>query len=81
MRVTKPAITYEDNMSVVLSSSNPESTLQHKSIALSCHFVREHVSEEVAEIQKVRASQNIAECFDKRFGFQQIPQLYHVNNA
>ena len=65
MRVTKPTIIYEDNMSVVLSSSNLESTLQYKSMALSYHFAREHVSGEVAEIQKVHVSQNIADALTK----------------
>ena len=65
MRVTKPTIIYEDNISVVLSSSNPDSTLQHKSMALSYYFAREHVSGEVAEIQKVHVSQNIADALTK----------------
>ena len=65
IRVTKPTIICEDNMSVVLSSSNPGSTLQHKSIALSYHFVREYVSGEVAETRKVHISQNIANALTK----------------
>ena len=65
MYITKPTIIYEDNMSVVLSSSNPDSILQHKSIALSYHFVREHISGEVIEIRKVHTSQNIADTLTK----------------
>ena len=56
IQVTKLTIIYEDNMSVFLSSSNPESTLQYKSMALSYHFVREHISREVREIRKVYMS-------------------------
>ena len=63
--MTKPTIICEDNMSVVLSSSNPRSTLQHKSMALSCHYVREHVSGEVVEIRKVGSDQNLSDTLTK----------------
>ena len=63
--MTKPIIICEDNMLVVLSSSNPRSTLQHKSIASSCHHVREHVSGEVVEIRKVESDQNLLDALTK----------------
>ena len=35
MRITKPTIVYEDNVAVVMNSTEPGSVLQHKSVALS----------------------------------------------
>ena len=45
MKVKKPTIIYEDNMSVVINCTNPGSTLQHKSMALSYHFYEKIVME------------------------------------
>ena len=65
IHIAKPAFIYKDNMPVSLSHSNPGSALQHKSIALSYHYARKHISGEVAEIQKVRNSQNIVDTLAK----------------
>jgi Reverse transcriptase (RNA-dependent DNA polymerase) len=43
IKVAKPTPIFVDNMGVVLNASNPGSTLNKKSVALSYHFVREHV--------------------------------------
>ena len=65
MKVTKPAILYEDNMSVVINSTNPGSTLQHKSMALSYHFVREHCYGDVVEVRKIASENNTSDALTK----------------
>jgi hypothetical protein len=63
--VTKPTPVYVDNMSVVLNASNPGSSLNKKSVALSYHFVREHVANNVIEIRKIDSVDNYADPFTK----------------
>jgi hypothetical protein len=50
---------------VVLNASNPGSTLNKKSVALSYHFVQEHVANSVMEIQKIDSADNCADPFMK----------------
>ena len=40
IKVSKPTAVFVDNMSVVLNATNPGSTLNKKSVALSYHFFR-----------------------------------------
>jgi hypothetical protein len=63
--VTKPTPVFVDNMGVVLNASNPGSTLNKKSVALSYHFVREHVANLVIEIRKIDSTDNYADPFTK----------------
>ena len=65
MKVTKPAITHEDNMSVVINITNPGSILQHKSIALSYHFVREHCYGDVVVVRKIASEDNVSDALTK----------------
>ena len=63
--VTKPTPIFVDNMGVVLNASNPGSTLNKKSVALSYHFVRQHVANDVCEIRKIDSADNFADPFTK----------------
>ena len=65
MRVTKPVIIYEDNMSVVLNTMEPSSNLNHKAMALSYYFCREHVAGGVVEIRKVASKDNLSDRMTK----------------
>jgi hypothetical protein len=56
--VSKPTPIFVDNMSVVLNGSNPGSTLKKRSVARSYHFVREHVANSMAEMQKIASADN-----------------------
>ena len=47
IRVSKPTPIFVDNMSVVLNATNPGSTLNNKTVALTYHFVREDVANNV----------------------------------
>ena len=65
VRVTKPKNIMVDNMSVVISASNPATTLNKKHIALAYHFVREHTSAQVVNIVKIDSEENFADPFNK----------------
>ena len=65
IRVSKATPIFVDNMGVVLNASNPGSTLNKKSVALSYHFVREHVANDVCEIRKIDSADNFADPFTK----------------
>ena len=65
IQVNKVTPIYVDNMGVVLNASNPGSTLNKKSVALSYHFVREHVANDVIEIRKIDSADNFADPFTK----------------
>ena len=65
VKVEKPTPIYVDNMSVVLNASNPGSTLNKKAIALSYHYTREHVANNVIEIRKIESEQNYSDPMTK----------------
>jgi hypothetical protein len=65
IKVAKSTPIFVDNMGVVLNASNPGSTLNKKSVALSYHFVREHVANSVIEIRKIDSADNYADPFTK----------------
>ena len=65
MGVTSPAITHEDNLPVVLSSTNPGSNLQHKVMPLSYHYCREYVTGRVAEVRHAKSKLNIIDALTK----------------
>ena len=65
VKVSKPTSIYVDNMSVVLNASNPGSTLNKKTVALSYHFVREHVANDVCKILKINTKENYADPLSK----------------
>ncbi len=58
VRVSKMTPIYCDNMGVVQSASNPGRTLNEKAVALSYHFVREHIANDVCEVRKVGTKDN-----------------------
>jgi hypothetical protein len=60
VQVTQPTVIWVDNMGVVLNASNPGSTLNKKSIALSYHFIREHAAGKVISIRKIDTKDNYA---------------------
>ena len=61
----KPTLIFVDNTGVVLNASNLGSTLNKKSVALSYHFVREHVANDVIEIRKIDTADNYDDPFTK----------------
>ena len=46
----KPPHIFLDNMSVVLNANNPSISLNNKIVALSYHFVRDHIGNNVVEV-------------------------------
>ena len=65
VQVTKPTAIWVDNMGVILNASNPGSTLNKKTVALSYHFVREHAANGVVSIRKIHTTDNFADPFTK----------------
>ena len=63
--VRKPTNIMVDNMSVVISASNPATTLNKKHIALAYHFVRKHAALKVINILKIDSADNFADPFTK----------------
>ena len=56
---------YCDNMGVVINSSDPASGLNKKTIALSYHFTREHIANNVVEVRKIGTDHNYADPMTK----------------
>jgi hypothetical protein len=77
INVSKPTPVFVDNMGVVLNASNPGSTLNKKSVALSYHFVREHVANDVVEIRKIDTKDNYADPFTKALGSAEHLAFFH----
>jgi len=65
VRVQQETNIWVDNMSVVLSSTNPGSPLNKKNVALAYHFVREHAANNVISIRKIQSAHNYADAFTK----------------
>ena len=65
VKVSKPSIIYMENMSVVLNTTNHGRALNKKHIALSYHYVREHVANKVVSVRKIDSKENYADAFTK----------------
>ena len=65
VKVSESTKIYVDNMSVVLSTTNPGSKLNKKTVALAYHFVREHQANNVISIRKIHTKSNYADPFTK----------------
>ena len=52
-------------MPVIVNRASPGITLQHKSIASSCHFVKEYCYGDVAEIRKIGDGDNVLDALTK----------------
>ena len=77
IKVSRPTPIFVDNMSVVLNATNPRSTLNKNTVALSYHFVREHVANEVVEIRKIASEDNFADPFTKALVSNDFHGFYH----
>jgi hypothetical protein len=60
-----PDTLYVDNMSVVMNTSAPESTLKKKSNAIAYHHVREGVAADIIRIAFVKSNDNKADVLTK----------------
>eukprot|EP00957_Ditylum_brightwellii_P011550 873295-Ditylum_brightwellii.AAC.1 len=65
VKVSKPTPIFVDNMSVLLNANNPGSMLNKKTVALSYHFVWEHVATNAVEICKINSADNFTDPFTK----------------
>ena len=77
IRLSKPTPEFVDNMSVVLKETDHGSTLNKKTIALSFHFFREHVANNVLEVKKIHTSDNFSYLFIKPLVSNDFRGFYH----
>jgi hypothetical protein len=63
-------------MSVILNATNPGSALNKKHVALSYHFVWEHVANDVVEIKKIDSIDNYADPFTKGLGSTEFHNFF-----
>ena len=64
-------------MSVVLNVTNPGRILNRKTVALSYHFVREHVAKNAVEGRKIHTSENFEDSFIKPLASNDFHGFYH----
>ena len=65
MRMIYPTTIYEDNMSIVLNTSDLDSNLNQKSMALSYHFCHEHIANSIVEVRHVNTKENLLDALTK----------------
>ena len=65
IKVYKPTHVFEENMSVVFKAKNTGVTTKNKTVALSYHFVREHVANNAVKVMKIHTSDNFSYPFTK----------------
>ena len=75
MKVSKPTPIILDKVSVVSSETNPSSTPNKKTVALSYHFVREHVDNNFVEMRKIHTGENYP--FTKTLARNYFHGFYH----
>lgn len=63
--IETPSVMYGDNMSVVLSTTFPSSTLKKKHLAIAWHRVREAVAAGIVTFVYVPSVENISDCLTK----------------
>ena len=64
-------------MSVLLNASNLGSTLNKKAIALSFHYTREHVANNVIKIRKIESLQNYSDPMTKALNSANLHGFFH----
>ena len=77
INVSKPTPVFVDNMSVVLNATNTGITPNKKNMALRCHFVREHVANNVVEVRKLHTSNSFSDPFTKPLVRNDFHRFYH----
>ena len=65
VRVGKPPPIFIDNMSMVLNETNIGISFNKKTVALSYHFVREHVANDVVEVRTIYTKEHYVDPFTK----------------
>ena len=64
-KVSNTSPIFVDNIRLVFNSNNPQISLNNKTISLSCHFIREHVANDVVEVRKIDRKENYENQFTK----------------
>lgn len=73
--VTKPTDIYVDNKSVLINATNPASSLNKKSVALSYHFVCQHQAGKVVSIYHIASKDNYDDILTKPLNYNAFQSL------
>ena len=65
INVSKPTPIFVENTSVLFNATNTVITWKKKTVALSYHFVRENVTNNVVEVRKLNTKEDILDPFTK----------------
>ena len=65
IKVSKSTHVFVEKISLVLNVKNPGSTLNKETLALSYHFLMNHVDNNVVEVSKIYTSNNFSDPFTK----------------
>eukprot|EP00957_Ditylum_brightwellii_P154392 11748607-Ditylum_brightwellii.AAC.1 len=77
IKVSKLTPIFVDNMSLVSNATNLGNTLNKKTVALSYHFVRKHVANDIVEVRKNESKENFAGPFSKALVSNELHRFYH----
>ena len=77
IKVSKPTHIFLDKFIVMLNATNPGSTPKKKTVALSYHFVRENVANNVVEMRKIHSSDYFSYPFTKTLARNYFHGFYH----
>ena len=80
VEITQPTKIFVDNQSVCINSTNPASTLNKKSVALSYHFVRQHQAGNVVSVIHIGTDDNYADILTKPLPSNKFREhIWHFN--
>ena len=77
IKISKTSPVFVENMSMVLNKMTTGSNLNNKTVALSYHFVRDHVSNNVVEVKKIKTRKCFADLFTKPLEINDFHMFYH----
>ena len=77
IKVSKPTPVFMKNMSMVSNATNIGSTVNKITVALSYHFLRENIANNVVEERKIHTSNNFANPFTKPLAINDFHGYYH----
>ena len=77
IKLSKPTTIFMDKTSVVLNENNPKIALIKKTVALSYHFVREHVAKNFVDVRKIHIGDNFVDPFTEPLVINDFHGFYH----
>ena len=66
--VTSPSYLFGDNLGVIQNTSNPESNIKKKHVAISYHMVREAIAAKILVPYWIKGQNNLSDILTKQIG-------------